>query len=231
MIDFDYRIRKSARRKTLSICVYPDNRVVVAAPVRLSKEEIVRFVEKKSDWVRKRLNINREKKNKKPRQFVTGEKLLLLGREYTLKVQAGPPGDVFMENGSIAVPLPPAASPEEDRINVRNRLATWYVGLALKKIKERLPLFAKEVGASPRRVTIKAMKSRWGSCSSRGSISFAWNIIMAPEPVLDYLVVHELCHLVHHDHSAEYWELVGSVIPDYSEKRKWLRQNGEALNF
>ncbi len=231
MIDFDYRIRKSPRRKTLSICVYRDNRVVVAVPGRLSKEEIVLFVEKKSEWVRKRLKINREKEKKKARQFVTGEKFLLLGNEYTLVVQAGSPGRVFIENGSINVRLNPDPSPDGNRLKVRNYLAEWYVGLALQKIKERLPLFAERVGASPHRVTIKAMKSRWGSCSTQGRISFTWNIIMAPEAVLDYLVVHELCHLVHHDHSAQYWKLVESIIPDHAERRKWLRENGEVLSF
>ena len=114
---------------------------------------------------------------------------------------------------------------------MRSALIRWYSNRALAKIEERGRFHAKQIGVSPRSITIKAMRTRWGSCSTRGTISFAWNIIMAPEPVLDYLIVHEFCHLIHHNHSAEYWKLVGSFIPDHVERRKWLRKNGDCLSF
>ncbi len=233
MIDFDFQIRKSSRRKTLSICIYPDNRIIVAAPERVSKKEIVRFVEEKQDWIHKRIEINlKEAKNSPERRFVTGEKLLLLGTEYTLKVEpASRRSGVYQENSSIVVCLPsdsPTSLPGQE---VRGFLVRWYTGQALVKIKERGLHYAGQIGVSPRTLTIKGLRSRWGSCSNRGTVSLAWNIIMAPEPVLDYLIVHEFCHLVHQNHSPEYWKLVASFIPDYAERRKWLKKNGECLHF
>ncbi len=233
MIDFDFQIRKSPRRKTLSICIYPDNRIIVAAPERVSKKEILRFVEEKRGWIHKRIEINLEKARNSPkRRFATGEKLLLLGAEYTLKVEpASHRSGVFLEDANIVVRLPadgPAGLPAEQ---VRSFLIRWYTGQALTKIKERGRHYAGVMGVSPRSVTIKSLCSRWGSCSNLGRISLAWNIIMAPEPVLDYLLVHEFCHLVHQNHSSQYWKLVASFLPDYAERRKWLREHQNCLRF
>ncbi len=232
MVDFEWQIRRSARRKTLSLCVYPDNRVVVAAPEKLSQREILSFVEKKSGWVRKRLTLNREKQKKLPaREFNPGEKLLYLGAEHTLEVCERRSAGVACERGKIIVSIRPGIPSTVRGPFIRRQLVTWYANMALKKIEERVTHYMSIIGVKPRSVRIKALRSRWGSCSTRGGVNFAWNIILAPEPVLDYLVIHELCHLVRHDHSAEYWKLVASFIPEHLERRKWLRENGHCLSF
>lgn len=233
MIDFDFQMRRSPRRKTISICIYPDNKIIVAAPQRMSQKEIMRFVEEKTGWIRKRMAINLEKAENRPaRCFVAGEKLLFLGSEYTLRVEpAAPKAGVSLENGSIVVRAPSESPAKAPGQAVRSALIRWYSGHALTKIKERGLYYSKQIGVSPRSVTVKALRSRWGSCSNRGAVSLAWNIIMAPEPVLDYLIVHEFCHLIHQNHSPEYWDLVASFIPDHPERRNWLRKHGECLSF
>jgi hypothetical protein len=232
MIDFEYRIRRSPRRKTLSICVYPDNTVVVAAPEKLSQKEIMRFVEKKADWVRKRMSVNLEEQEDKPRRrFVTGETLLCLGKEHILVVEEGTRVEVVMKGENIIARIRPSTPAELRGQMVRRQLWLWYFRLAFKKIQERVQYYTNLIGVTPGTVRVKSLRSRWGSCSAGGGISFAWNIILAPEPVLDYLVVHELCHLIHHDHSTEYWKLVASFIPDHLERRKWLRENGHSLTL
>lgn len=228
---FNYQIRKSARRKTLAITVHPDNRVIVSAPANCSRKDILRFVEGRSNWVRKviQANLQRVMQNQ-VRKFETGEKLFYLGSQYLLRVEGGAPSQVILEDGHICVRLPVEdLSPEPSW--VRKHLLDWYMACALAKIEERLPVYANKIGVTPRFVTVKSMKSRWGSCSILGRISLAWNIIMAPEPVLDYLLVHELCHLLHHNHSPEYWKLVSSVFPDHKERRRWLRENADCLRF
>ena len=232
MIDFEWQIRRSARRKTLSLCVYPDNRIIVAAPEGLSSKEIAGFVERKSDWVRKRLDLNRGKQEKPPvREFNPGEKLLYLGAEYTLEVCERRSAGVSCERGKIIVSISPEIPARTRAPFIRRLLVTWYANMALKRIKERVTHYMRIIGVTPRAVRIKSLRSRWGSCSARGGVNFAWNIIMSPEPVLDYLVVHELCHLVHHDHSAEYWKLVEKFLPEHRARRKWLRENGHCLSF
>ena len=228
---FNYQIRKSARRKTLAITVHPDNRVVVSAPANCSQKNILRFVADKSTWVRKviQANLQRMKQNRVTK-FETGEKLLHLGREYTLRLEGGTPPQVMLEDERICVRLPVEdLAPGAARVS--KHLLDWYMADALTKIREKLSFYANKIGAEPRSVTVKSMKSRWGSCSVHGRISLAWNIIMAPEPVMDYLVVHELCHLLHHNHSPEYWQMVSSVIPNHKESSRWLRQHGDCLRF
>ncbi len=232
MIDFEWQIRRSARRKSLSLCVYPDNRVIVAAPEKLSRKEIMSFVEKKSDWVRKRLTLNREKQEKLPvREFISGERLLYLGTEQTLEICERRNAAVSCERGRIIVSIRPEIPAGTRAPLIRRQLITWYANMALKKIEERVTHYMRIIGVTPRAVRIKSLRSRWGSCSNRGIINFAWNIILAPEPVLDYLVVHELCHLVHLDHSAEYWMLVEKFLPEYRARKKWLRENGQSLTL
>src|SRR5208337_5398436 len=226
MIDFEWQIRRSARRKTLSLCVYPDNRVVVAAPEKLPQRDIMSFVERKSDWVRKRLDLNREKQEKLPmREFNPGESLLYLGAEHTLEVRERRNVGVSCERGKIIVSIHPEIPARTRAPFIRRQLVTWYANMALKKIHERVVHYMRIIGVTPRAVRIKSLRSRWGSCSVRGQVNFAWNIILAPEPVLDYLVVHELCHLIHLNHSAEYWDLVEKFFPEHRERRKWLREN------
>jgi len=206
--------------------------VVVAAPEKLSQREIMSFVEDKSEWVRKRMSLNLEKQKKyAPRRYVTGERLFCLGKEHCLVVEEGALAGVVLNSENIIVRIRPGTPVELLEQMVRRQLSLWYVRLAVKKIEERVRHFTRAIGATPRSVRIKAIKSRWGSCSSGGGVNFAWQIIMAPEPILDYLVVHELCHLIHHNHSAEYWDLVQSIIPDYRERRKWLRENGDYLTM
>jgi predicted metal-dependent hydrolase len=232
MIDFKWQIRRSVRRKTLSLCVYPDNRVIVAAPAGVSSKEIAGFVEKKSGWVRKRLDLNREKQEKLPaRQFNPGERLFYLGTEHTLEICERRGVGVSCERGKIIVAIRPEIPAATRAPFIRRQLVTWYANMAVKKIQERVTHYMRIIGVAPSAVRIKSLRSRWGSCSTKGGINFAWNIILAPEMVLDYLVVHELCHLVHHNHSAEYWKLVASFIPEHRERRKWLRENSESLTL
>ncbi len=230
-VEFSYQVRKSARRKTVSITVFPDNRVIVTAPASVSRMSIHQFVEKKSDWIRKVFQANLQKAQEtQQRQFKAGEKLLYLGKEFCLRIDRGNQAGVELNDAEICVRLHPEESAPEPAA-VRFHLIKWYQQRALAKVKEKIPHYAAMIGVSPGRITLKSMKSRWGSCSTTGRISLSWNLIMAPEPVLDYLIVHELCHMVHHNHSAEYWELVGSILPDHREKRKWLNKNGKLLSF
>jgi predicted metal-dependent hydrolase len=233
MIDFEYQIRKTTRRKTISITVYQDNRVLVAAPASMPQNSILQFVEKKSDWVRKNLgrNLQKPKNIPVPLRFVDGEEILYLGEKCTLRIEEGSPSGVFLTNGNIIVRAHRDTAEENRSETIREQLVKWYVSRAKDKIEERIRFYAARIGAMPQSVTIKKMKCRWGSCSSKGRINLAWNIIMAPEPILDYLMVHELCHLKHHDHSADYWRLVESILPDHRERRKWLRVNGDFLSF
>ena len=104
-------------------------------------------------------------------------------------------------------------------------LENWYKIKAEKKLTEKTDYFSKLIGVYPKSLTVKNYKSRWGSCSIKGDLSYNWRIILAPNHILDYVVVHELCHLLEHNHSKKYWQHVEDYFPEWKNSRNWLRQN------
>ena len=120
--------------------------------------------------------------------------------------------------------------PDSDEA-VRAALRSTLSAMALKRIRQRLDFYIPRVGRAPGRIAIRDQKSRWGSCSQKGNVNFNWKLIMAPPEALDYVVVHELCHLYEFNHSPRFWALVENQIPDYAVWKKWLKQHAEDLNF
>jgi predicted metal-dependent hydrolase len=118
-----------------------------------------------------------------------------------------------------------------DGAAIREAIIDWYRSQASQKIEERINYYHHKIGRNPARITIKEQRTRWGSCSSLGNLNFNWKAIMAPSPVLDYIVVHELCHLIHLNHSQDFWNLVASILPDYRERRDWLKIHGVRLDL
>jgi predicted metal-dependent hydrolase len=108
-------------------------------------------------------------------------------------------------------------------------LTAWYKDHAGQKLSDRAGMYADRVGVSYRAVKVKDMKSQWGSCTKTGDIHFNWRIVMAPTSIVDYVVVHELCHREHRDHSRPFWRLLGRRLPDYRERKEWLRVKGALL--
>jgi len=112
---------------------------------------------------------------------------------------------------------------------VRNSIVRWYKQHAGVKLQEKVYRYALVVGVEPVNIGIKTFKSRWGSCSAKGKVDFNWKIMMAPNQIVDYVVVHELCHLKYHDHSVRFWKSVERVIPEYAECKEWLKANAGQL--
>lgn len=111
----------------------------------------------------------------------------------------------------------------------RAALTRRYIDAAKEYFPKRVAYFHQFTGGTYSRITIRDQKTRWGSCSSKGTLSFNWRLMLAPPAILDYVVVHELCHLKHMDHSPAFWQAVGEVFPDYASARKWLRKHGQEL--
>jgi predicted metal-dependent hydrolase len=112
---------------------------------------------------------------------------------------------------------------------VPNALIGWYINQAKCELIDKTRAWSSIIGVHPIAVTIRDPKTRWGSCSSAGRINYSWRVILAPPGVIDYLVVHELCHLLEPNHSVRYWNLVESFLPDYLHSRRWLKTNGNVL--
>jgi len=222
----NYEIVHSSRKKTVAIYVGPTV-VTVRAPKRLSGEKIRSLVQKKARWIFDRQEqIKHERGLHPPKEFISGESFPYLGRQYRLKViQSGNElyNSCHLTNGRLEVKIGTRLKGNEAKEAVREALIAWYKERVKSKVIERLPHLTRQLGRWPAAVQIKEQKCRWGSCSRNGVLRLNWKIIMAPVSVMDYLIVHELCHLIHPNHSVAYWEEVEAVLPDYKKMRDWLR--------
>lgn len=228
---FDYKVIRRDRKKTASLQVSPHNEVSIIVPADLSEEHIAEIIRHKTPWIISKIKFNEEVQHpQKPKEFVSGECFQYLGRNYRLKVIHGDGKGIELRNGRFVVTV---KSHEADRIDtsVRELLTDWYIAHAEMKLKQRLDRYKDRLGVSYNGLTIKTLKQRWGSCTREGIMNFNWKIIIAPMSIVDYVVTHELCHLIHHDHSKEFWRLIERIMPDYKEKKEWLRVNGALLDF
>lgn len=220
-----YRVvRSSRRKKTLTITIDPGNGVRVLVPVRTPNAEIEAIVRKRAGWIRRKLT--EERPEFQPRRFVTGDKLYYLGRELPLVVQltTDRAPSVSLKAGSLRIGCP-VGLPEEERAHVvRHALLGWYREQAAELLRESVERWKPKVGVSPARISIGDQKTRWGSCSSKGSLRFNLRLAMVPKALIDYVTVHELCHLLEANHSPSFWQHVHNFMPDFEVRRRRLKE-------
>lgn len=202
-------------RKTLGICVHPDGRVEVKAPMEASLEQIRSHVHRRAPWIYKQqryfdsLGIHTPE-----RRYVSGESHLYLGRQYMLRVIDGERNEVHYKGNILEVEC-------RHRKYVRTLLMTWYRQRAEIKFREyATPLIARfgRYGVQPTGITLKEMETRWGSCTASGQILLNPRLIGAPRICIEYVILHELCHLVYHNHTKAFYELLTHEMPDW---KKW----------
>jgi predicted metal-dependent hydrolase len=202
--------------------------VSIFVPVALPDTRIEKLLKEKNRWIKEKLYLHQQAMPISSKEFVSGEAFPYLGRNCRLKVEAGPFQPVKLKQGRLVVTLPKDSTYAE---LVRGALIRWYRTQAEIRFNDKVRRYAKVVGVTPTTVGIKTFKSRWGSCNIKGEILFNWKAIMAPHRIVDYIVVHELCHLKHHDHSPAFWKSVERVVPDYLECKEWLKFVGARFDI
>jgi predicted metal-dependent hydrolase len=222
-------VRSRRRRKTLAISLQPPDSVVVKVPFRLSRPRIREAVRSKAAWILEKQKLL-NKLSPPDREFLEGEELPYLGRRFRLVVleREGLTSPVVsISGGYVKILLKRTCSDEKSRRDfIRSALMRWYSGRAEKRIPARVSLYAGKMGLPVPKVFIRAQRTRWGSCDSRDCLRFNWRLMMAPLNVLDYVVVHELCHLKHKDHAAPFWDCLQKTLPDYEARKKRLHREG-----
>lgn len=224
---FIAEVIRSPRKRTADIRV-EDGAVSVVVPTELSIERIDSLLKTKRKWIKEKIALQQDKAPASSRQFVSGEAYPYLGRNYRLKVVKGNFTPVRLIHGRLLVSTPEGSQQPH---MIRNALVRWYKRQAMLKLTEKISRYIGRVGAKPKSIGVKSFKSRWGSCTQEGHIDFNWQIMMAPNRMVDYVVVHELCHLLRHDHSPEYWKEVERIIPDYQQCRNWLREHAHDIRL
>jgi predicted metal-dependent hydrolase len=207
-----------SKRKTLALIVRNDGSLVVRAPLRASNSTIREFVERHASWIKKKQADALAVVPPMPRQYVAGELFPYLGNHYPLEILKSQKESLRLE---ASFKLAESAQGNAARVFER-----WYREEARRILQERVTFFASEYDLQYRKIGITSARTRWGSCSADGALNFSWRLIMAPMDAVDYVVVHELVHTVFHNHSKRFWDRVGTIMPDYIERRKLLRSNG-----
>lgn len=219
----------SSRRRTVQISVEAPDKVVVMAPEGRSDEELVALVSRKARWITQQLfHFRNVRFEPVTRELVSGESLLYLGRNYrlNLQIEEGLQKPKILLNHGLFQIRSQSAEPSY----LRPHLINWYSWKACEKIETRIKYFASKLGIAPAGFRIKEQKKRWGSCTKDGMLFFNWRCALAPAPILDYIVVHELCHLLEQPHSARFWKLLRAVMPEFEARKQWLKENGVKLD-
>lgn len=220
-MELDYRVVYSDR-KTITITVERDRSVIVRAPLGTPEDTIRRTVEAKKLWLYEKINHAQKYPLRQTRkEFVTGETLMYLGRYYRLEItDDDEPGVRFQSRFYIS---------RRHQTQAADLLRAWYMERARARLTPRIRAFAESMGVAHRQILVSDLKYRWGSCTPKGNLNFNWRIVKAPLFVIDYLIVHELAHLLEPNHSPEFWNIVAVQTPRYEVARAWLREHGAEL--
>ena len=218
----DYNIIYSKRR-TVNIEFKNKQIITVRAPKNYPKERIEDIVEKKKLWIYKQLKKNSFRTYNNKKEFITGETLLFLGKGYELQVTENEFRGIRF-NGAFQIS-------KKSRRQAKSIFRQWYRQQAKEVFSHKINLFAKALGVAINRVIIRDMRVSWGSCSPNGTISLNWKLIKAPHFVIDYIIVHELAHLIELNHTQKFWDLVSVLVPRYQKAKSWLSSHGYLLEI
>lgn len=215
--------RSRKRRKTISLHITRQSALIVSAPYFTSANEIKSFVEQKYDWIQKNIQRQNEKQIQGGEKlYISGENFYYMGQSHPLEVffqQNLPVGLVFWSNRFYL-------NCEEDRERRKSYFIKWYKTKAGEYLACRLDHLSRQLQLLPQSMRITSAQTRWGSCSGENNLAFSFRLIMAPAAVIDYVIVHELMHIKEKNHSAQFWKLIETAMPEYKLRRRWLNENG-----
>jgi predicted metal-dependent hydrolase len=219
----DYRIVYTKRR-TLGITVERDGAVIVRAPNGMDESEVRQLVSSKSRWIAEKVAHPQKYHRSTPpgKELVSGESMLYLGRNYRVEIVDSSPTSGIEFDQKFLVPR---CVSERGRVEFR----AWYEDAARSKLVPRVEHWAEKLGVQPSHIKVTDVKYRWGSCTPAGNVNLNWRLIKAPVSVGDYVIVHELAHLLQTNHDDRFWSIVRSQVSKVESSRAWLREHGHLL--
>ena len=223
-MDIAYSVKRSSKRKKVTITVERDRKVMVHAPNHASDEAIARIVEAKRHWIYQKTRHS-QKYASRPhapgKELVSGEAALYLGRNYRIEIVDTAAACIRFDQRFL---IPASRTPHK-----KGAMREWYIERAKERILPRVVKQARELGVSFGQARIVDNRYRWGSCTVRDNINLNWRLIKAPIFVIDYVIAHELAHLLEPNHTLRFWNIVKTQVPTMEKAREWLREHGQIL--
>lgn len=228
--DIAYTLLPGTDRNTTDIVIERDGEIVVRPPNTMTPENVDAVVDAKRLWIYRNLAEWRDLNAATvAREWVNGETFLYLGRSYRLSIVSAAKEALSLTEGRFLLSRDVI---ERDGVaGARRAFEAYYVAKALERVRARVHYFAPKVGVEVTSIQVKDIGFKWARCGKAGALAFHWKCMMAPVRIFDYIVVHELCHLIRRDHSDAYWNEVDKVMPDYRERKDWLRKYGAGLDL
>jgi len=228
--DIEYHLLPGTSRTTTDIVIERDGKVVVRPPVGYEPERVDEVVDSKRMWIYRNLADWKDLNAcAVVREWVSGETFLYLGREHLLTLVSGQARSLMLKNGSFC--LERSCIERLGPAGARDAFKQFYINKGQERFHARVDFYAPKVGVRASGIKVKEMGYRWASCGTSGILNFHWKCMMAPPRIIDYIVVHELCHYHQQNHTDAFWNEIDKVLPDYRERKNWLRLHGVMLDI
>lgn len=223
--------RSQTRRRSISIRITPEKEVLICAPSWVSRQDIERFLSSKSAWIKEQLALVRHLPGKR---FEDGEHHLYFGEAFPLKItlsKTASKSKLTLLYNQFEALLPDHLPATKHQPELKKLFTNWYLRQGKKIISQKVDHFCRQLGVSCNKITLKRVSSIWGSCSRKNNLNFNRKLIQAPHAIVDYVIIHEVCHLLHRHHQRSFWDQVRALDPAYKEHIKWLKQNSHLLTI
>lgn len=220
--DLEFQVRRSPRRKTLGVTVDRAGELVVYAPEATSEEELRNWLGRKLLWVHQKLALkNAMTGTAQHPDFVSGESIFYLGKNYRLKL-------LDDQNEPLRFDGQWFRLRRRDQSKAPQHFRKWYLDSGMQWLSKRIEMWHPKVGTAPSRINIGDLGYRWGSCGKNGVVHFNWRLLQLPVRLVDYVIVHELVHLLEHNHTREFWRILDCVLPDWRDRKTTMESGWQS---
>ena len=219
-----------SKRKTSALFIV-GNQLQIRVPNRIRDQKIVEILESKERWIRNKAIQLQNQPLPKEREFINGESFSLFGRDLKLKVLEGGKVGTQLIDDYLVTTVRSKEIGDLRKAKIKKYIEKWYIQEGYKRLEEKVIKYAEIIRVSPKEIKVRNYKTRWGSCDMKGRLTFNYHLIKAPHYIVDYVVIHELCHMLQPNHSKFFWNEVAKYDPLYKQHKKWLKENGNLLNI
>ena len=226
---FGLRVEVLRSKRKTSVLYIVGDELQIRVPNRVRDRKIVEILETKERWIRNKVIQLQNQRITNKREFISGESFSLFGRNLYLKVLEGGKVGTQLIDDYLITTVRTSEIGDLRKSRIQTYLEKWYIHEAYQKLEEKVMRYSKIIRVSPREIKVRNYKTRWGSCDNKGRLTFNFHLIKAPHEIVDYVVIHELCHMIQPNHSKFFWNEVARFDPSFKNHKKWLKLNGADL--
>ena len=226
---FGLRVEVLRSKRKTSVLYIVGDELQIRVPNRVRDRKIVEILETKERWIRNKVIQLQNQRITNKREFISGESFSLFGRNLYLKVLEGGKVGTQLIDDYLITTVRTSEIGDLRKSRIKTYLEKWYIQEAYQKLEEKVMRYSKIIRVSPREIKVRNYKTRWGSCDNKGRLTFNFHLIKAPHEIVDYVVIHELCHMIQPNHSKFFWNEVAKFDPSFKNHKKWLKLNGADL--